>query len=61
MLGIGMIAGVALGAGAITALHAQAKPPAYFVIEINKINDAAGLRPLQTYPQAERILTAAAK
>ena len=44
MLGIGMIAGATLGAGAITALHAQAKPPAYLVVEINKINDAEGFK-----------------
>jgi hypothetical protein len=33
---LGMVAGSVLGAGAITALHAQAKPPAYFVIELTK-------------------------
>jgi len=44
MLGLGMIAGATLGAGAITALHAQAKAPAYLVIEINKINDAEGFK-----------------
>jgi uncharacterized protein (DUF1330 family) len=38
MLGIGMIAGAALGAGAITALHAQAKPPVYSVTEIDVTN-----------------------
>src|SRR5262245_16540754 len=38
MLGIGMIAGAALGAGAITAIHAQAKPPVYSVTEIDVTN-----------------------
>jgi uncharacterized protein (DUF1330 family) len=50
MLGVGMIAGATLGAGAITALHAQAKPPAYFVVEINKINDAAGFKTITDIP-----------
>jgi uncharacterized protein (DUF1330 family) len=50
VLGIGMIAGATLAAGAITALHAQAKPPAYFVIEINKINDAAGFKTITDIP-----------
>ena len=47
---LGMVAGSLLGAGAITALHAQAKPPAYFVIEINKINDAAGFKTITDIP-----------
>ena len=50
MLGVGMIAGATLGAGAITALHAQAKPPAYFVVEINKINDAEGFKTITQRP-----------
>src|SRR5215470_9268094 len=47
---LGMVAGSLFGAGAITALHAQAKPPAYFVIEINKINDAAGFKTITDIP-----------
>src|SRR5215471_18208136 len=47
---LGMAAGSVLGAGAITALHAQAKPPAYFVVEINKINDAAGFKTITDIP-----------
>jgi len=47
---LGMAAGSVLGAGAITALHAQAKPPAYFVVEINKINDAAGFKTITDLP-----------
>jgi hypothetical protein len=30
-----MLAGAALGAGAIQGLHAQAKPPVYLVTEID--------------------------
>jgi uncharacterized protein (DUF1330 family) len=36
--------GIALGAVAIQGLHAQAKPPAYVVVAIQSITDAAGLR-----------------
>ena len=36
-----MVAGAALGAGAVQGLHAQAKPPVYFVAEIT-VNDPAG-------------------
>jgi uncharacterized protein (DUF1330 family) len=39
-----MIAGAAVGAAAIQGLHAQAKPPAYVVIPILKINDAAAFK-----------------
>jgi uncharacterized protein (DUF1330 family) len=35
---LGGIAGAALGAAAIHGLHAQAKPPAYLVIEIDVTN-----------------------
>ena len=50
MLGVGMIAGATLGVGAITALHAQAKPPAYLVVEINKITDAEGFKVVTQRP-----------
>jgi uncharacterized protein (DUF1330 family) len=43
-LGLTLLAGVALGAAAINGLHAQAKPPAYIVIPILKINDAAAFK-----------------
>jgi uncharacterized protein (DUF1330 family) len=39
-----LIAGIAIGGGAIQGLHAQAKPPAYVVIPILKINDAAAFK-----------------
>ena len=39
-----MLVGTALGAAAVQGLHAQAKPPAYVVIPILKINDAAAFK-----------------
>ena len=39
-----LLAGAAIGGAAIQALHAQAKPPAYIVIPILKINDAAAFK-----------------
>jgi uncharacterized protein (DUF1330 family) len=43
-LAFALIAGIAIGGGAIQGLHAQAKPPAYVVIPILKINDAAAFK-----------------
>jgi uncharacterized protein (DUF1330 family) len=43
-LGLTLLAGVAIGATAIQGLHAQAKPPAYVIIPILKMNDAAGFK-----------------
>jgi uncharacterized protein (DUF1330 family) len=43
-LGLTLLAGVAVGATGITALHAQAKPPTYVVVAIRKINDAAAFK-----------------
>lgn len=40
-VGLSLLAGGALGAGAIQALHAQAKPPAYVVAEIDVTNQDA--------------------
>jgi len=34
---LSMLAGIGLGAVAVQGLHAQAKPPAYLVIEINEM------------------------
>jgi uncharacterized protein (DUF1330 family) len=42
--GLGIMAGIAIGAAAIQGLHAQAKPPVYVVIPILKINDAAAFK-----------------
>jgi uncharacterized protein (DUF1330 family) len=39
-LAIALVAGAALGGGAIQQLHAQMKPPTYVVIAIRKITDA---------------------
>jgi len=36
-----LLGGIALGSAAVQGLHAQMKPPAYVVIGIQKINDAA--------------------
>jgi uncharacterized protein (DUF1330 family) len=36
-----MIAGAALGGAAIQGLHAQAKPPAYVITEVDIIDEAA--------------------
>jgi hypothetical protein len=39
---LSILAGIGIGAAAVQGLHAQAKPPAFFIVEINKINDAEG-------------------
>ena len=41
---IALVASAALGAAAVQGLHAQMKPPAYVVIPILKINDAAAFK-----------------
>jgi uncharacterized protein (DUF1330 family) len=41
MIAVSMLAGAALGGGAIQALHAQAKPPVY-MIAINEVADPNG-------------------
>jgi uncharacterized protein (DUF1330 family) len=41
-----MLAGIALGAAVTQALHAQAKPPTYVVIAIQKITHAEAYKPL---------------
>lgn len=42
---LAVLAGAAIGAAATQGLHAQAQvqPPAYFIVEIDKINDPEGL------------------
>lgn len=42
VVGLSVLAGVALGAGAIQALHAQASPPVYVITDISEITDTAG-------------------
>jgi uncharacterized protein (DUF1330 family) len=41
---IALVAGATIGAAAIQGLHAQMKPPAYVVIPILKIKDAAAFK-----------------
>ncbi len=43
-LGLTMLAGVALGAAAITGLNAQTKSPAYVIINVSKITDPEGFK-----------------
>jgi uncharacterized protein (DUF1330 family) len=40
-MGLATLAGIALGAAAVQGLHAQAKPPVYFVAEIEVTNPEA--------------------
>ena len=49
-LAIALVAGVAIGGAAIQGLHAQAKPPAYLIIEINKVTDADGFKVITQTP-----------
>ena len=53
-VGLSMLAGAALGAGAIQALHAQAKPPVYMVA-INEIIDQEGYSK-QYLPTAQKTI-----
>jgi uncharacterized protein (DUF1330 family) len=39
-----LLAGTALGAAMIQTIHAQTKPPTYFVVALRKINDPAGFK-----------------
>jgi uncharacterized protein (DUF1330 family) len=52
-----MLAGFGLGAAAIGALHAQAKPPAYAVVEIDVTNQDAFMK--EYSPIAGNAITAA--
>ena len=42
--GITLLAGVALGAGAVSALHAQASPPAYYIALVDPIDQDAYMK-----------------
>ena len=53
---LSMLAGIGLGAVAVQGLHAQAKPPAYLVIEINKVNDPEGFKVITQDPEAVPML-----
>jgi hypothetical protein len=52
-----MLLGAALGAAAVTGLHAQAKPPVYLVSEIEVTNPAA--YGAEFAPQAQAVINAA--
>ena len=41
---LAILGGAALGAAAIQALHAQAKPPVYAVVDISEITDPEGFK-----------------
>src|SRR5438105_15178376 len=51
-IGMAMLAGAAIGATAIQGLHAQAKPPIYYVSEIDVSNPDAYGREYATNMQA---------
>ena len=48
-----LIAGSVIGAAAVEGLHAEAKPPAYVVVDIRSITDPNGLQAviMKTAPQ----------
>jgi uncharacterized protein (DUF1330 family) len=50
-IALAAVAGATLGAAATQGLHAQAKPPAYFIVEISKINDAEGFKAITQRPR----------
>ena len=50
-IALAVVAGATLGAAAMQGLHAQAKPPPYFIVEINKINDAEGFKAITQRPR----------
>ena len=55
--GLALLAGVAIGAFAVQGIHAQAKPPVYYVAEIDVTNpDAYGK---EYAPKAQAIIKAA--
>jgi uncharacterized protein (DUF1330 family) len=56
-LGLTLLAGVAIGVTAIQALHAQAKPPVYYISEIDVSNPEAYSK--EYAPQAQAMIKAA--
>jgi uncharacterized protein (DUF1330 family) len=54
---LSMVAGAALGGAAIQGLHAQAKPPVYYVAEIDVTNPDAYAK--EYAPKAQAIIKAA--
>lgn len=65
--GVGLVAGIAIGAGAMQTLQAQSSPPAYYVGQ-TVVKDQAGYAPIQAKLRAHtqqnsggKFLTQAAK
>src|SRR5262245_50625854 len=56
-LAVGILAGMAIGAAAVTGLHAQGKPPVYLVTEIDVTNPDAYAK--EFAPKAQVIIKAA--
>ena len=48
---LSILAGIGIGAAAVQGLRAQAKPPAFFIVEINKINDEEGFKVITQRPR----------
>ena len=57
-LGLGVLVGTAIGAAAVSGLHAQAKPPVYLVTEID-VTDPEGYGK-EYAPKAQANIKAAA-
>ena len=55
--GLALLAGVAIGASAVQGLHAQAKPPVYFIAEIDVSNPDAYAK--EYAPKAQAMIKAA--
>ena len=51
-LGLAVLAGAAIGAAAVQSLHAQAKPPVYYISEIDLTNSEAYLKDYAPRAQA---------
>ena len=49
---LALVAGAAIGGAAIQGLHAQAKPPAYYVVDISDVTDPDGYKVLSQRPPA---------
>jgi uncharacterized protein (DUF1330 family) len=58
-MALALLAGVGLGAAAIQGLHAQAKPPAYVVIDISDVSDPEGFKAVTTSAAASPTRAAA--
>jgi len=54
---LSVLAGVALGAIPVQALHAQAKPPVYVVIDVRDVNDAQAYGAIVRAPAASLAVT----